>query len=137
MPAPISSMLDRRRSFDLATPIERFCAMAAVSTVARSLALGIVGGLAFLGRPAAAQQFSADLVATDIAGRPTGTTGKLYVTNGAVRIETSDLPGSLFLVSGNAGTAYLGQAGPANLHGCEAIEPPDPDPRSGRPQRPV
>jgi hypothetical protein len=81
--------------------------MAAVSAVARSLALGIVGGLAFLGRPAAAQQFSADFVATDVAGRPTGTTGKLYVANGAVRIETSDLPGSLFLVSGTAGTAYL------------------------------
>ena len=81
--------------------------MTAVSSVARSLALGILGGLACLGCSAAAQQFSADLVATNSAGRPTGTTGKLYVANGAVRIETSDLPGSLFLVSGNAGTAYL------------------------------
>ena len=81
--------------------------MAAVSAVARSLALGIVGGLAFLGCPAAAQQFSADLVATDVSGRPTGATAKIYVANGAVRIETSDLPGSVFLVNANAGTAYL------------------------------
>lgn len=81
--------------------------MGAVSTVSFSLALGIVGGLVFLGRPAAAQQFSADIVSTDAAGRTDGAAGKLYVSNGAVRIESPDFRDGHFVVNVNANTAYF------------------------------
>jgi hypothetical protein len=78
-----------------------------VSTRALTLALGVVGGLAFLGCPAAAQQFSADVVTTGAIGWAGGAAGKLYVSNGAVRIETPNLPASFFVVNGDTGTAYL------------------------------
>ncbi len=81
--------------------------MAFVSTGALSLALGVVGGLAFLGYPVAAQQFSADIVTTGATGRAGGAAGKLYVANGAVRLETPDLPASFFVVNGDTSTAYL------------------------------
>jgi hypothetical protein len=81
--------------------------MAFVLTGALSLALGVLGGLAFLGCPAAAQQFSADIVTTGVTGWAGGAAGKLYVSNGAVRLETPDLPASFFVVNGDTGTAYL------------------------------
>jgi hypothetical protein len=80
--------------------------MAFVPTGALSLALGVVGGLACLGCAAAAQQFSADVVTTGATGWG-GAAGKLYVSNGAVRLETPDLPASFFVVNGGTGAAYL------------------------------
>jgi hypothetical protein len=81
--------------------------MAAISKLGLFLALGIIGGVAFAGCPAAAQQFSAEIVTIDAGGQPARTAGKLYVSNGVVHIETTDLPGSLLLVNANVGTAYL------------------------------
>ncbi|MGO8914499.1 MAG: hypothetical protein ACLQJR_01165 [Stellaceae bacterium] len=72
-------------------------------TAAPLLALGLLGGLALAGAPAAAQHFSADLV-TSPAG---SATGKLYVADGKVRIETPDFPGGFFLVDGDAKSAYF------------------------------
>ncbi len=61
--------------------------------------LGIFVGLGLPGSLGAAQQFSADLVGKSA--------GKIYVSNSKVRIETSDFPGGLFLLDGNAHTAYF------------------------------
>jgi hypothetical protein len=61
--------------------------------------LGIVVGLALPGSLGAAQQFSADLVGKSA--------GKIYVSNSKVRIETSDFPGGLFLLDGDAHIAYF------------------------------
>jgi hypothetical protein len=94
-------------AFHVANPIRGFRVVALAATVALRLALGTVGGLAVLVCPAAAQQFTADLVATDAAGGAAARAGKIYVASGAVRIETPDLPGSFFLVNGDAGSAYL------------------------------
>ena len=106
-------------------------------TVALSLALGILGGLACLGCSAAAQQFSADIVTTDAAGRIDRHRGK------DLRLERRgshrDIRPSRRPLSGERQRRHclFRQAGPANLHGCEAVEPPDPDLRSGRSRRPV
>ena len=67
----------------------------------------MVAWLSVLSCPAAAQEFSGELVATQTAGRPAVNAGKLYAAKGAVRIETPDLPGSFFLVESKAGSAYL------------------------------
>jgi hypothetical protein len=70
----------------------------------------VLGGLVGLGLPGtsgAAQQFSADLVATLVASGATQTTGKIYVSKGKVRTETPDFPKRLFLLDGNAHTAYF------------------------------
>jgi hypothetical protein len=61
--------------------------------------LGIFVGLGLPGSLGAAQQFSADLVGKSA--------GKIYVSNSKVRIEMSDFPGGLFLLDGNAHTAYF------------------------------
>lgn len=59
---------------------------------------------------AAAQQFSAEFSETDstqAAGPAPTSSGKIYVSNGNVRIESSRFPGDYFLVDGGRGTAYL------------------------------
>jgi hypothetical protein len=61
--------------------------------------LGTFVGLGLPGSMGAAQQFSADLVGKSA--------GKIYVSNSKVRIETSDFPSGLFLLDGNAHTAYF------------------------------
>jgi hypothetical protein len=61
--------------------------------------LGIFVGLGLPGSLGAAQQFSADLVGKSA--------GKIYVSNSRVRIEMSDFPGALFLLDGDAHTAYF------------------------------
>ncbi len=58
-----------------------------------------------IGIAAHAQEFSADIVVTDVAG-PSVAVGKLYVSRARVRIETPDIPG-FFLVDVEAGTSYL------------------------------
>jgi hypothetical protein len=69
--------------------------------------LGVLVGGGLPGASGAAQQFSADLLGTTLASGVTPTTGKIYVSNGKVRIETSDFPGGLFLLDGIAHTAYF------------------------------
>jgi hypothetical protein len=61
--------------------------------------LGIFVGLGLPGSLGAAQQFSADLVGKSA--------GKIYLSNSKVRIEMSDFPGGLFLLDGDAHTAYF------------------------------
>jgi hypothetical protein len=61
--------------------------------------LGIFAGLGLPGAFGATQQFSADLVGKSA--------GKIYVSNSKVRIEMSDFPGGLFLLDGDAHTAYF------------------------------
>ena len=65
--------------------------------------LGVLVGSGWPGISLAGQQFSADLVASGAAQ----TTGKIYVSNNKVRIETPDFPEGLFLSDGNAHTAYF------------------------------
>jgi hypothetical protein len=61
--------------------------------------LGIFVGLGLPGSLGAAQQFSADLVGKSA--------GKIYLSNSKVRIEMSDFAGGLFLLDGDAHTAYF------------------------------
>lgn len=59
---------------------------------------------------AAAQQFSAEFSETDTgqaAGPAPTSAGKIYVSNGKVRIEASRFAGDYFLIDGEKGTAYL------------------------------
>jgi hypothetical protein len=69
--------------------------------------LGVLVGSGWSGISLAGQQFSADLVATAVASGAAQPTGKIYVSNGKVRIETPDFPEGLFLLDGNARTAYF------------------------------
>lgn len=71
------------------------------------LALGIVAGLPFLGGRAQAQEFSADLVSTNAAGQPDGHSGKIFVSNRHVRIETPDLPDGFLFVDGDHDATYF------------------------------
>ena len=66
------------------------------------LVLGVLLSLGLPGALGAAQQFSADLV-----GNGAASSGKIYVSNSKVRIEMSDFPGGLFLLDGDAHTAYF------------------------------
>jgi hypothetical protein len=69
--------------------------------------LGVLVGSGWSGISLAGQQFSADLVATAVASGAAQTTGKIYVSNSKVRIEAPDFPEGLFLLDGNAHTAYF------------------------------
>jgi hypothetical protein len=62
--------------FSSATPPYRFRSISRSAAAALWLALGMVAGLSVLGCPAAAQQFSGDLVATQAADRPAVNAGK-------------------------------------------------------------
>jgi hypothetical protein len=59
-----------------------------------------------LGRPAAAQQFSADLVNTDDGGAA-GKSQKIYVADGKVRMEGGGIKGGALLADGAAKTAIM------------------------------
>jgi hypothetical protein len=67
--------------------------------------LGLAALLSCGSVPAAAQQFSADLVTTG----GTGAVGKIKVLNEKVRIETTDFAGGFFLVDATDHTAYFAQ----------------------------
>lgn len=57
-----------------------------------------------------AQQFSADFSETDaseVSAHAPTSSGKIYVSNAKVRIESSRFPGDYFLVDSQKGTAYL------------------------------
>jgi hypothetical protein len=70
------------------------------------LASGVAGALMPSGDAAQAQQFSANLVSINAQGEVSAT-GKIYVANGKVRIETSDLPDSFLIVDAAFPAAYL------------------------------
>ncbi len=72
-----------------------------------SLALGLSGFLTLLRSSASAQQFSADLLLTNRGGQSEHAAGRLYVGNGAVRIETPDIGNGRFLVDVKADTAFF------------------------------
>jgi hypothetical protein len=54
-----------------------------------------------------AQQFSAELIASNAAGGTVGSPGKIFVADRKVRIETSDFPNSFLIVDGDVPAAYL------------------------------
>jgi hypothetical protein len=54
-----------------------------------------------------AQSFAADLDAIQAGGGPRAPLGRLYVSDGKVRIETRQLPDGFFLVDADAGTAWF------------------------------
>jgi hypothetical protein len=56
---------------------------------------------------ASASEFSADIVSRDTSGAATGTTGRLYVSNGKVRIETAAAAAGYFLIDGATATALF------------------------------
>ena len=58
---------------------------------------------------ASASEFSADIVSRDASGTATGTTGRLYVSNSKVRIETTDAAAGYFLIDGATATALFVQ----------------------------
>jgi hypothetical protein len=71
------------------------------------LGLGALECFAVSGTLAPAQQFSADIVQGDAGSATLRITGKLNVSNGKVRIETSDVPAGFFIVRGDADAAYF------------------------------
>ncbi len=77
------------------------------SATALFLALGLFGVAPLSGAPAAAQQFSADLVSTNAQGRREDAAGKLYVGPGIVRIEPPGVRNGRFLTDPGAGAALF------------------------------
>src|SRR5258708_39632402 len=71
------------------------------------IAGGIVAAIAFASTGAEAQESSADLLRTAAAGRPDARSGKVFVSNRHVRIETPDLPDGFFIVDGDRDAAYF------------------------------
>jgi hypothetical protein len=70
-----------------------------------SLALSLALGLAATGFPfgtSSAQPFSADLFTTDTTARLAKAAGKLYASEGKVRIETAGFPDGYFLIERDA-----------------------------------
>ncbi len=72
--------------------------------------LGLVGALSWVCASVQAQQFSADLVRTELLGGAIASAGKLRVFNDKVRIETPDFPDGFFLTDSASRAAYF--AGP-------------------------
>jgi hypothetical protein len=60
-----------------------------------------------LTRVGVAAEFSADIVSRDANGVQVGATGKLYVANSKVRIETPEAAAGFFLIDGQADTALF------------------------------
>ena len=71
------------------------------------LAFAVAGGVLLGSLPVRAQQFSAELIASNPAGGTLGSPGKIFVADRKVRIETSDFPNSFLLVDSNVPAAYL------------------------------
>jgi len=69
--------------------------------------VGLVGALSCSCPPAQAQQFSADLIRTELHGRVASSAGKIRVFNDKVRIETPDFPDGFFLIDGVSRAAYF------------------------------
>ena len=88
-------------------------------------------------RRAQAQQFSADLVMVRHDGDAPMPAGKLRVSGDKVRLETPELADGFFLIDGGRALGLFRAARGADVHGCPAIEPADPDVRAGRSGRSV
>jgi hypothetical protein len=89
-------------------PMQRIFAMAIKRIIISSLyLLAVVGFLACGLAVAQAQQFSADLVATDVDGIATASAGKLRVFDDKVRIETPDYADGFFLIEGANRAAHF------------------------------
>jgi len=73
--------------------------------------LGLIGAVGCGCAPAQAQQFSADLVRTELQGGVAASIGKLRVFDDKVRIETSDFPDGFFLIDGVSRAAYFARPG--------------------------
>jgi hypothetical protein len=73
----------------------------------RLFLLGILIGLGWPGSLTATQQFSADLIVTVGGDATAPRSGKIYVSNGKVRLEVPDLPGGFFLLDGTVHTVYF------------------------------
>jgi len=74
------------------------------ATCSKVLLLACAG--AFAETPPA-HEFSADIVSRDATGAATGSGGRIFVSNGKVRIETSNTPAGFFLIDGAAATAVF------------------------------
>jgi hypothetical protein len=68
---------------------------------------GFAGSVILAGRPAQAQQFSAEVVGSNAAGAIVGLPARIYVADRKVRIETPDLPNSFLIVNSAVLAAYL------------------------------
>jgi hypothetical protein len=58
-------------------------------------------------RPAQAQQFSAQLVSSNVIGKVASASGRIYVADRRVRIETAEFPDSFLIVDTAVPVAYL------------------------------
>jgi hypothetical protein len=74
------------------------------ATCSKVLLLACAG--AFAETPPA-HDFSADIVSRDATGAATGSAGRIFVSSGNVRIETSNTPAGFFLIDGAAATAVF------------------------------
>lgn len=70
----------------------------------RGRAIGLLV-TAFFAAPAAAQQFSADLVTRDSEAAPQ--TQKVFISGDKVRVETGDANGSILIADSGAGIAFM------------------------------
>jgi hypothetical protein len=73
--------------------------------------LGLIGAVGCGCAPAQAQQFSADLVRTELQGGVAASIGKLRVFDDKVRIEMPDFPDGFFLIDGASRAAYFARPG--------------------------
>jgi hypothetical protein len=73
--------------------------------------LGLIGALGCGCAPAQAQQFSADLVRTELQGGLAASIGRLRVFDDKVRIEMPDFPDGFFLIDGVSRAAYFARPG--------------------------
>ena len=73
--------------------------------------LGLIGAVGCGCAPAQAQQFSADLVRTELQGGVAASIGKLRVFDDKVRIEMRDFPDGFFLIDGVSRAAYFARPG--------------------------
>jgi hypothetical protein len=76
-------------------------------TKAPPLVLSLIAGFVMGHALAGASAFCADLVISNARGQPKPVSGKLYVDNGKVRIETTDFKNGHFLVNADADTAVF------------------------------
>jgi hypothetical protein len=74
------------------------------ATCSKVLLLACAG--AFAETPPA-HEFSADIVSRDATGAATGSSGRVFVSNGKVRIETSNTAAGFFIIDGQAATALF------------------------------
>jgi hypothetical protein len=69
-------------------------------------AFGLAGSVLSAGAPVSAQQFSAEVVTSNAAGKIVGQPARLYAADGNIRLEIPDLPHHYFLVDVALPAAY-------------------------------